>query len=127
LLGVRTVGDLIRLYPRRHDDFSTIQPIASVLFGRTTTIQGVVQSVDTHRTVTGKQLVTVVVADQTGWINAIWFNPYVARQLVPGARVSLAGRVEQMRGTLCLKSPEWELLDDETLHTGRMIPVYPLV
>jgi ATP-dependent DNA helicase RecG len=32
-----------------------------------------------------------------------------------------------MRGSLCLKGPEWELLDAETLHTGRLIPVYPLV
>ncbi|HUG16607.1 MAG TPA: ATP-dependent DNA helicase RecG [Thermomicrobiales bacterium] len=127
LLGVRTVGDLTRLYPRRHDDYSNIQPIASVLFGRATTIQGIVQSIETHRTATGKQVVSAIIADETGRINVMWFNPFVARQLAAGARVSLAGRVEQMRGTLCLKSPEWELLDDETLHTGRLIPVYPLV
>lgn len=127
LLNVRTVGDLVRLYPRRHDDFSNIQPIASALFGRTITVQGVVQTVETHRTSTGKQLVNATIADQTGRITAVWFNPYVARQLAPGSPVSLSGRVEHMRGTLCLKGPEWELLEEDTLHTGRLIPVYPLV
>ena len=97
-----------------------------MLFGSMTTIQGVVQSVETQHTRTGKTLLDVVVADGTGQIHATWFNPWLAKQFYAGLRVSLSGRVEQMRGNLVLNSPEWEPLDAETLNTGRLVPVYPL-
>lgn len=125
-LGVRTVRDLLRLYPRRHIDYSNVQKIGSLLFGHISTIQGTVQSIESSRTRTGKQLVDVVVDDGTGRIHAAFFNPWIERQLRPGTPVSLSGRIEQMRGNLCLSNPEWEVLDQETLNTGRMIPVYPL-
>jgi len=126
-LGVETVGDLIHLYPRRYVDYGNVQPIASSLFGRLTTIQGTVASIEKRRTTTGKELVDAVVEDGTGRIHAIWFNPWITRQLFPGTAVSLSGRVEQMRGNLCLQNPEWEILGHETLNTGRITPVYPLV
>ena len=126
-LGVETVGDLLHLYPRKYIDYGNVQPIASSLFGRLTTIQGTVASIETRRTTTGRELVDAVIADGTGRIHAVWFSPWVARQLVPGTPVSLSGRVEQMRGHLVLQNPEWEILGSETLNTGRIIPVYPLV
>jgi ATP-dependent DNA helicase RecG len=125
-VGVRTIRDLIYLFPRRYVDYSNLEKIGSLLFGQMSTIQGVVQSVSSSRTRTGKEMIDVVVQDETGWIHAIWFNPYIQRQLPEGTRVSLSGRVEQLRGTLCLKSPEWEVLSQDTLHTGRIAPVYPL-
>lgn len=125
-VGVRTVRDLIYLFPRRYVDYSNLEKIGSLLFGQMSTIQGVVQSVSSSRTRTGKEMIDVVVQDETGFIHAIWFNPYIQRQLPEGTRVSLSGRVEQLRGTLCLKSPEWEVLSQDTLHTGRIAPVYPL-
>ncbi len=125
-LGVHTVRDLIYLFPRRHVDYGNLEKIGSLLFGQMSTIQGVVQSITVNRTRTGKAMVDVVVQDETGRIHAIWFNPYIERQLPEGTLVSLSGRVEQLRGTLCLKSPEWEVLSQDTLHTGRLVPVYPL-
>ena len=125
-IGVRTVRDLLRLYPRRHIDYSNVQKIGSLLFGHISTIQGTVQSIESSRTRTGKQLTDVVVDDGTGRVHAAFFSPWIERQLKPGMPVSLSGRIEQMRGNLCLSNPEWEILDQETLNTGRMIPVYPL-
>jgi ATP-dependent DNA helicase RecG len=125
-IGVRTIRDLLRLYPRRHIDYSNVQKIGSLLFGHISTIQGTVQSIESSRTRTGKQLTDVVVDDGTGRIHAVFFNPWIERQLKPGVPVSLSGRIEQMRGNLCLSNPEWEILDQGTLNTGRMIPVYPL-
>jgi ATP-dependent DNA helicase RecG len=125
-IGVRTVRDLLQLYPRRHVDYSNVQQIGSLLFGSTSTIQGAVTSVEETRTRTGKTLVDVVINDGSGAIHAVFFNHWVARQLHAGVPVSISGRVEQMRGNLCITNPEWEVLEAETLNTGRMIPVYPL-
>ncbi|HBY47564.1 MAG TPA: hypothetical protein DEG70_15190, partial [Chloroflexi bacterium] len=69
-LGVETVGDLVHLYPRRYIDYGNVQPIASSLFGRMTTIQGVVSSIEKRRTATGKELVDAVIDDGTGRIHA---------------------------------------------------------
>lgn len=125
-LGVKTVRDLIYLLPRRHVDYGNVEKIGSLLFGRMSTVQGVVQQVNANPTRGGRTIIDVVVADETGAIHAIFFNPWVEKQLVPGTPVSLSGRIEQRRGMLCLNSPEWEILSEETLHTGRIVPVYPL-
>lgn len=125
-LGVKTVRDLIYLLPRRHIDYGNVEKIASLLFGRMSTIQGVVQQATSNRTRGGRTLVDVVVADDTGAIHALFYSPWIEKQLVEGTSVSLSGRIEQRRGMLCMNSPEWEILSEETLHTGRIVPVYPL-
>ena len=125
-LGVSTIRDLLYLLPRLHKDYSQVQSITSILFRRECTVRGEVVSVDEQRTKTGKPIVMVEVSDGTGRVKAIWFNPYVARQLPIGSEIAISGRVEQQRGMLCFRNPEWELLDAEMLHTGRLVPVYPL-
>ncbi len=125
-LGASTVRDLLYLHPRRYIDYSQLDPIANLMFGQISTVQGTVTAIDGRPTRTGKQLVEVAVSDDSGTIKAIFFNPYIERQLRVGARVSMSGRVEQMRGTLCFKTPEWEQLTGDAIHTGRIVPVYPL-
>lgn len=125
-IGAATVRDLLYLHPRRYIDYSQLDPIAHLLFGQISTVQGTVTAIDSRPTRTGKQLVEVAVSDDSGTIRAIFFNPYIERQLRVGSRVSMSGRVEQMRGTLCFKSPEWEELTGDSIHTGRIVPVYPL-
>ncbi|HVX31140.1 MAG TPA: OB-fold nucleic acid binding domain-containing protein, partial [Nitrolancea sp.] len=125
-LNVRTIRDLLLLLPRLHNDYSRVQPITSMLFHRECTIRGEVVSLQEQRTKTGKPLVEMEISDGTGRVRATWFNPYIARQLPVGSQVAISGRVEQQRGILCFRNPEWELLDAEMLHTGRLVPVYPL-
>lgn len=125
-LGVETISDLIYLFPRRYVDYSKLDPIVSLLFGQVSTVQGTVTSIEGRSTRTRKRLVDVVVSDESGSIHALFFNPYIERQLKVGARVSISGRVDQYRGTLAFKSPEWEELTHEAVHTGRIVPIYPL-
>ncbi len=97
-----------------------------MLFHHECTILGEVLAVEEQRTRSGKPIVHVDIGDDTGRVRAIWFNPYVARQMAPGTQIAISGRVEQQRGLLCFRNPEWELVDAEMLHTGRLVPVYPL-
>ncbi|HEX5506111.1 MAG TPA: ATP-dependent DNA helicase RecG [Thermomicrobiales bacterium] len=126
LLGVRTVRDLLYLLPRRYVDYSAEYPIAAALFGREGTFKGEVRAIEEKQLPTGKSLVVAEIADATGLLTATWFNPYVAKSLHPGDHVALSGTVEQRRGRLALSNPEWEALDADLLHTGRIVPVYPL-
>ncbi len=125
-LGVRTLSDLLYLTPRRYMDYSREYPIAHALFGREGTFKGQVRSIEEKRLPGGKSLVVAEIADDTGTLAATWFSPYIMRELQPGAWVALSGTIEQRRGRLALDNPTWEVLDEEMLNTGRIVPIYPL-
>ena len=69
------------------------------------------------------------VEDSSGKVTGLWFNqPYLIKTLYPGKLVSLSGKVGFFNRKLSLTSPDFEILPDEetqTLHTGRLVPVYP--
>ncbi|MBN1660028.1 MAG: ATP-dependent DNA helicase RecG [Anaerolineae bacterium] len=126
-LGIETVGDLLRHFPRRYDDYSKLKPINQLEYGEETTIIGTIWETRTHKTRSGGVVVTSVIADASGTIEATWFNqPYLARQLRGGRRIVLSGRVDEYLGRLTMQSPVWEPLEKELIHTGRLVPIYPL-
>ena len=67
------------------------------------------------------------VGDATGTTTCVWFNqPWIARQLPVNAEIVISGRVSDFKGRPKFDNPEWELWSDDLLHTGRLVPVYPL-
>lgn len=126
-LGVETIEDLLFLLPRRYDDFSALKTINQLEYGEEVTIVGTVWESSNRRTRSGQALTTATFSDATGMIQATWFNqPYLTRQLRTGRKIVLSGRVEKYLGRLTFQSPEWEPLEQKLLHTGRLVPVYPL-
>ncbi|MFN8470693.1 MAG: ATP-dependent DNA helicase RecG [Anaerolineae bacterium] len=126
-LGVETIRDLLFLIPRRYDDFSRLKTIHQLMYGEEATIVGTVQSINNRRSAKGMTITTCVLSDATGYIQATWFNqPYLLQQLRAGRQIVLSGRVDSYLGKLVYQSPEWEPLDQELVHTGRLVPVYPL-
>jgi ATP-dependent DNA helicase RecG len=135
-LGIKTVGELLRHFPARYDDFSRIVSIAELSPGEEATVQGVVRDVDTkytHRR--GMTIVEAVIEDDTGSIRAVWFNqPYIAGAMRIGRAVSLAGKVSLSdSGELYLSHPAHEAIPSTDLVgqylgtqlTGALIPIYP--
>ena len=126
-LGVSTVGDLVYLFPNRHADYTKIRKVAQLLPGDDQT--AILTVWEASQTMLGRQKSTqAVLGDETGNVRAVWFNnPWLASQLKQGCRVSLSGKVNVFRGNLVFQGPECEVLDDEdeTVHTGRLVPVYP--
>ncbi len=133
-LNIFTVEDLLHHYPHRFEDYSIISSIASVQPGEVVTVQGQIVSMQNVYTRNGKQIQKTVVADQSGQIEVTWFNqPFLAKSLQPGMNVSFSGKVEVFLGQKKLVSPEYEILKlqvagcrlQATIHTGRLVPVYP--
>lgn len=126
-LDVKTVGDLVHLFPARHNDFANIRTVSQLTPGDNQT--AILTVWEARETMLGRQKSTqAVLGDETGNIKATWFNnPWVARQLKHGVKVVLSGKVNVFRGSLVFQAPEYELLDggDELVHTGRLVPVYP--
>ena len=126
-LGVSTVRDLLFLIPRRYDDYSRLKTISQLEYGEEVTLVGTVWDTKTRRTRNGLHITTCVLADGTGMIEVTWFNqPYLARRLRPGREIVISGKVEEYLGRLTFQSPTWEPLEREQLHTGRLVPIYPL-
>lgn len=126
-LGVHTIGDLLWLLPRRYIDFSNLKPIHKLKAGEEVTIVANLWELKTHR-LPGREAVIVkgVLSDSTATIEATWFNPYIVKQLRAGTTYMFSGKVDSYLGKLVLRNPEWEPLDREQIHTGRLVPVYPL-
>ena len=126
-LGVRTVRDLLYYFPRRFMDFSQRRTVSSLETGKEQTIFANVWEARQVRLGRRKSS-EAVVGDETGNARAVWFNqPWVAQQLKTNAYISLSGRVKEFNYVKVFENPEWELIEDrELVHTGRLVPVYPL-
>ena len=128
-LGINTVYDLLRYYPRRYQDYSHLKPINKLNFGDELTVIGTISQELATRTSKNKRLrlTETVISDGTGSLRIIWFNkPFLSKQLYRGVSIVVSGKVDVYLGRLVLNNPEWELLDQEQLHTNRIVPIYPL-
>jgi len=125
--NVRTVRDLLYFFPRRYVDYSQRKPISELIDGEEQTTIGTIWQARVA-TLGNRQGTEAIIGDETGNIRAVWFNqPYLARSFRTNARIVISGPVGLFRGHRVFESPEWELLGDkELIHTGRLVPVYPL-
>jgi len=127
VLGVRTIRELLYLFPRRYDDYSQLKPINRLEYGEQLTIIATVQRAAARRTQRGHLIFTAVLSDGTGTIEATWFNQkYIGDTIKPGTQIVISGKVNEYLGRLCFTSPTWELFDEQLLHTASIVPVYPL-
>jgi len=127
-LGVESIRDLLYFFPHRHLDYSQCRTISQLEQGLEQTIVATVWEARETRMAGRRRATEAVVGDESGNIRVVWFNqPYLAKKLRPTSRVVISGRVGSFRGRMVFESPEWEFLEaDELVHTGRLVPVYPL-
>ncbi|NDJ36870.1 MAG: ATP-dependent DNA helicase RecG, partial [Chloroflexi bacterium] len=126
-LGAETVGDLLRLFPRRYDDFSTMKFIQDLELGETVSVIGMLDRVDVHQARNGRGIVRAALRDKSGVLNLTWFNSeWLAKQLLTGEPYVVSGTIDQYLGRLVMNNPRIESLDADALHAGRIVPIYPL-
>lgn len=127
-LGIETVYDLIFYYPFRYEDFSKITPIKNLEIDSLATVVGQIELISSRRSFRKRKvLIEAMVTDDTGSIKVIWFNqPWIAKSLKPGDKVSLSGKVSGDLINVYLNSPEYEKVGKSPTHTARIVPIYPL-
>ena len=123
--GLETVGDIITFLPRRHDDFTGLAPIADLKPGKVT-IRARCESISTRPVRRGLRLTTAVLADDSGKLNAIWFNqPYRTQQLGGSDdEFYFSGEFEYNYGRYQLTTPTAEIAKDMPVQAERLMPVY---
>jgi len=126
-LGVTTVGDLLKLAPRRYVDYRNPISIGSHLdFSGHVLVRGRVSNIREHRSRRGPTRVTMDLDDGTGILTLTFFSPYISRQIPEGSEIYAAGTVERGYGKLQMVSPEWDLVGGPNVTTDHLVPVYPL-
>jgi ATP-dependent DNA helicase RecG len=135
-LELRTVGDLLRHYPRRYETRGELTDLASLRDGEYVTVQAEIAKV-TSRPMRNRRgtIVEATVTDGHGELTLTFFGrgrqDWRERQLAPGLHGLFSGQVSTFRGKRQLAHPEYELLGlDEDAHraaeyAAEIIPVYP--
>ena len=125
--GISTVFDIFYYIPRRYLDRSQITPIDSLMENTNATIIGTISAFGMVRG--RRNRFEAIIEDKTGQIALVWFKgfKYILSAFEIGDVVCVSGPVK-VYGRLYFPHPDFEVVgsvDDETIHTGRLIPVYP--
>ena len=136
-VGLATVEDLLYRFPIRYEDRGSFEKIASLKPGVSASIIGEVLGCGIRPTRRPRfKIFEMIVRDDTGSLRAVWFNqPFLNDIFHPHQRVILYGKLELTPHGLQLQSPQYEIVRgeeadeaappaEETLHTGRIVPVY---
>src|SRR5258708_7876499 len=127
-LGIETIWDLFHHIPTRFLDFSKNIKIADLQIDEVATIHGRVASFVNTYTKSGKAMQIVTITDDTGKIDAIWFNQiYLSNTFKKGLSVSFAGKLTFMVHKRAIMAPEYQIIKDKLnqIHTTRLIPINP--
>ena len=136
--GLETVHDLLRHYPRRHEDRRKFPAFPSAPSPDPLCLRGNVQSV--RSTYFGRRSqFTLVLAEKSGCIPAAtvqcrWFNlRYLPKILQAGQDLVIHGRARALKkGGLVFDHPDFEILesdapDSELIHLNRLTPIHPSI
>ncbi|MBR5520067.1 MAG: ATP-dependent DNA helicase RecG [Clostridia bacterium] len=127
-LGVRTVGDLLRLYPRSYEDRRKLCTIAELIDGEACRFLAVVA--ETPSLARLKNHLTVLkfrAVDETGSIRITFFNaPFLRNQLHVGQTYQFYGKVTRENYGWTMISPEFEAVSNDEAPEGAILPIYPL-
>ena len=130
-LGLDTVEDALLHLPSRHEDRSQLVPLARITEGESRTCAGTIRGVSPPPRGRSRAPLSVLLGDGTGFLTAVWFNqPYLERVFQRGQRLIVHGKVARYGGgSLQIQVKDYEIAEegeDDTLHTGRLVPVYRL-
>lgn len=129
-VGVKTFRDLLRYYPRRYLDRSTITPVSKLREGRgAVTVVGTITAKGVVPGKGRKKRFELRVMDESGrTIQGVWFRGvnWVGRVFSKGDRIALHGKAEKYGGSFSMAHPDFDILDEDhaMLDTGRIIPLY---
>lgn len=133
-LNLNTVEDLIYHFPFRYDDFSNTTSALDAKIGESVTLQGEIWSIQNIYTKSRKIITKAIFNDGTSPIALTWFHSsWLTKQIQTGDRLQISGKITRYKNKLSIIAPRWEKLDSfqasdvghQTLHTGRLVPVYP--
>ncbi len=133
-IGVKTVGDLLRHYPRRYVVRGELTDISALQEDDEVTILAEIFSANT-RTLQGRKgtILEVIVTDGKSKLSLTFFNQaWREREMRVGRQGLFAGKVGVFKGKRQLSHPDYELIADGSdvdsaidQFAGKYLPLYP--
>ena len=127
-LGLNTVEQLLRHYPRTYLDARRFVSVKDLQPGELVTVVGTVRHAAALRTRGGRTDFSATVADATGSLPCYFFGqPFLARTLKPGTKVVVSGEIDPLDHRMM--NPMFEVIEgdmESLLHAGRLVPVHAL-
>lgn len=126
-LGIQTVGDMLYFFPRRFEDRIQIKTVSELLDGDMTAIRVFAcGKMAVRRIRPGFTVYSMRFADETGSINALWYNnKYIEKTIRENEEYCLYGKINSSYGKREIITPVIEKAG-ENKNVGRIVPVYNL-
>jgi ATP-dependent DNA helicase RecG len=121
--GITTVNELLLLIPSRYEDRSARVRIADLKVGETVTLTGKILSPKNFYK--GRRSIqSATLADESGKVKLMWFNnPHVIERFRVAGDFLVSGKLND-RGTIVQPTVETFKQDGDSIHTGRLVPIY---
>ena len=127
-LGLDTLEQLMRHYPRTYLDARRFASIKDLRPGELVTVSGTVKHAAALRTRAGRSDFSATLTDGTGVLSCYFFGqPFLARTLRPGTRVVVSGEIDGLEHRML--NPMFEVFEGDLealLDVGRLVPVHAL-
>lgn len=132
-LGLLTLGDLIRHFPRRYEDRRRFDRFPDGASEMPLCLFGTVKKTS-YRHFGPRRIFEIRVEDESAGVLGSpllcrWFNiPWVRNVIVTGDRIVLFGKPRLRGRSIVMEHPEFEVLEDDherLLHFDRITPIHP--
>uniref|UniRef100_A0A7V3ZWH3 ATP-dependent DNA helicase RecG n=1 Tax=candidate division WOR-3 bacterium TaxID=2052148 RepID=A0A7V3ZWH3_UNCW3 len=128
-LDILTVYDLLYFAPRRYEDRTQITKISQLTPNTNCTVRGYVVLIGPRKMI-GKEGASIIIEDESGWVEVFWTIPEIAKRFSVGDEVIISGRVSQDKfsGKMVFIHPEYAIVGKkgiEELIGGSIVPIYP--
>lgn len=126
-LGVRTIEDLLGLYPRTYDIYQPLEYVSQAREGKTMAVEVSLAAKPKLSRVRNLKMLHCVMRDSSGQLPVTWFNmPYLMRSLTMGRRYILRGKITVKNGRLQMQQPKILERQEYANLLHKMQPIYPL-
>ena len=126
-LGIETIGDLLRYYPRDYEEYRKPEDIPALVNGKKAAVYGQIVGKTGVRNTGRMTVITAKVRNAGGELELIWYNmPFLRNTLLPGGYYVFRGTVTEKKGKRVMEHPEifTPARYEEMLHT--LLPIYGL-
>ncbi|MBR6478852.1 MAG: ATP-dependent DNA helicase RecG [Lachnospiraceae bacterium] len=126
-LGLETVGDLLRHFPRGYERMDPPILIRDLKCGQTCAITARILNIPTSKKIRNLTITNVNVRDDTGAILLVFFNmPFLNKVLKPGMVYVFRGLVQTRGPAFIMEQPKFYSPADYEKQAGVLRPLYPL-
>ncbi|MDO4902304.1 MAG: ATP-dependent DNA helicase RecG [bacterium] len=128
--NLRTVGDILAFFPRKHEDFASLTNLSEIRPGKVL-FRARAEKVSSRRVRRGMVVVEAVLADGKDKIKAVWFNQaYRVAQLKSGDEFYFSGEFSfsynryQLTNPRVMKREELPSSQNFEGEAGEIVPIY---